>query len=106
MKDKAIMTAVITGSIHTTSMSKYLPMTPQEIADEAVRAHEAGVAICHIHVCNPETGQPISDINLSKETSLFKKKRRAVCYLQEKIIRDVWIELRNLFHFTKKGERK
>jgi len=67
MKDKAIITAAITGSIHTPSMSKYLPVTPQQIADEAVRSYEAGAAVCHIHVRNPETGQPASDADLFKE---------------------------------------
>lgn len=68
MKEKTIITAAISGSIHTPTMSKYLPITPLEIADEAIRAFEAGAAVCHIHVRNPETGQPISDINLFKET--------------------------------------
>ena len=65
---KAIITAAITGSIHTPTMSPHLPITPKEISDDAVRAYEAGAAVCHIHVRNPETGQPTPDINLFKET--------------------------------------
>lgn len=64
---KMIITAAITGAVHTPSMSPYLPITPKEIADEAVRAHEAGAAVCHIHVRNPETGEPVSDIDLYRE---------------------------------------
>jgi uncharacterized protein (DUF849 family) len=81
MKEKAVITAAISGSIHTPSMSKYLPITPQEIADDAVRAYEAGAAVCHIHVRNPETGQPISDINLFKEaiTRIKGKCNMVVC---------------------------
>ncbi|HOO40038.1 MAG TPA: 3-keto-5-aminohexanoate cleavage protein [Syntrophales bacterium] len=81
MKEKAIITAAITGSIHTPGMSPYLPITPKEIADEAVRAYEAGAAVCHIHVRNPETGQPISDINLFKEaiTRIKSKCNMVVC---------------------------
>ena len=75
MKSKAIITAAITGSIHTPSMSQYLPITPQEIADEAVGAWEAGAAVCHIHVRNPGTGQPTPDINLFKETITGIKSR-------------------------------
>ncbi len=67
MKEKAIITAAITGSIHTPTMSEYLPITPQQIADEAVRAHEAGAAVCHVHARNPETGMPVADVNLMKE---------------------------------------
>ncbi|MFH1489835.1 MAG: 3-keto-5-aminohexanoate cleavage protein [Pseudomonadota bacterium] len=68
MKEKAVITAAVSGSIHTPSMSRYLPITPKEIADDAVRAYEAGAAVCHIHVRNPETGQPTADISLFKET--------------------------------------
>ncbi|MBN1848171.1 MAG: 3-keto-5-aminohexanoate cleavage protein [Deltaproteobacteria bacterium] len=68
MKEKAVITAAITGGIHTPSMSKYLPITPREIADEAVRAYEAGAAVAHIHVRNPETGQPSPDLKLFEET--------------------------------------
>jgi len=67
MKEKAIITAAITGSIHTPTMSNYLPITPDQIADEAVTAHEAGASVCHIHARNPETGLPVPDVNLMKE---------------------------------------
>jgi uncharacterized protein (DUF849 family) len=67
MKEKAIITAAITGSIHTPTMSDHLPITPQQIADEAVGAYQAGAAVCHIHARNPETGMPIADVNLMKE---------------------------------------
>jgi len=67
MKEKAIVTAAITGGIHTPTMSDYLPITPKQISDEAVRAYEAGAAVCHIHARNPETGMPSPDLNLMKE---------------------------------------
>ncbi len=58
IKRKVIITCAVTGAIHTPSMSPYLPVTPQEIADAAVGAAEAGAAIVHLHARNPETGQP------------------------------------------------
>jgi uncharacterized protein (DUF849 family) len=67
MKEKAIITAAITGSIHTPGMSPYLPITPKQIIDEAVAAYEAGAAVAHIHVRDPETGRPTPDINLVGE---------------------------------------
>ena len=81
MKDKAVITAAITGSIHTTSMSPYLPITPKQIADDAVRAYEAGAAVCHIHARDPETGRPTPDINLIKEiiTSIKSRCNMVVC---------------------------
>lgn len=68
MKDKAVITAAITGSIHTPSMSKYLPITPQQIADQAVEAYEAGAAVAHIHARDPETGMPSPNTDLIRET--------------------------------------
>jgi len=67
MKEKAIITAALTGSIHTPTMSDHLPITPGQIADEAVRAYEAGASVCHVHARNPETGLPVPDVNLMKE---------------------------------------
>lgn len=61
---KAIITAAITGSIHTPTMSPYLPITPAQIADEAVRAWEAGAAVAHIHVRDPQTGRPSPSLDL------------------------------------------
>ena len=55
---KAIITCAVTGSIHTPSMSPYLPVTAQEIADAAIGAAEAGAAVIHLHARNPEDGRP------------------------------------------------
>ena len=67
MKEKAVVTAAITGAIHTPTMSDYLPLTPKQIADDAVGAYEAGASVCHIHARNPENGQPSPDMNIMKE---------------------------------------
>jgi uncharacterized protein (DUF849 family) len=64
---KAIITAAVTGAIHTPTMNPHLPITPEQIANDAIGAYKAGAAIVHIHVRNPETGQPVSDINLFYE---------------------------------------
>lgn len=56
--DKVIITCAVTGAIHTPSMSPHLPVTPEEIADAAVGAAEAGAAIVHLHARNPKTGRP------------------------------------------------
>lgn len=55
---KVIVTCAITGAIHTPSMSPYLPVTPEEIAQAAIEAADAGAAIVHLHARNPETGKP------------------------------------------------
>ena len=55
---KVIITCAVTGAIHTPSMSPHLPITPEEIADAAVGAAEAGAAIVHLHAREPKTGRP------------------------------------------------
>ncbi|MDB5559800.1 MAG: 3-keto-5-aminohexanoate cleavage protein, partial [Enterovirga sp.] len=58
MARKVIITCAVTGAIHTPTMSPHLPITPEEIADAAIGAAEAGAAIVHLHARNPKTGQP------------------------------------------------
>ena len=58
MPKSVIITCAVTGGIHTPTMSPYLPVTPQEIADAAVGAAEAGATIIHLHARHPETGKP------------------------------------------------
>ncbi|MFM6832369.1 MAG: 3-keto-5-aminohexanoate cleavage protein [Novosphingobium sp.] len=57
--NKVIISCAITGSIHTPSMSPYLPVTAQEIAESALGAAEAGAAIVHLHARDPDTGKPV-----------------------------------------------
>ena len=57
---KIIISCAVTGSIHTPSMSPYLPVTGAEIAASAIAAAQAGAAILHLHERNPDTGQPSS----------------------------------------------
>ncbi|WP_294644268.1 3-keto-5-aminohexanoate cleavage protein [uncultured Aureimonas sp.] len=55
---KVIITCAVTGAIHTPTMSPHLPITPDEIAADAIGAAEAGAAILHLHARNPENGRP------------------------------------------------
>jgi uncharacterized protein (DUF849 family) len=57
-KRKVIITCAVTGSVHTPSMSEYLPVTPDEIAEQAVEAARAGAAVLHLHARNPSDGSP------------------------------------------------
>ncbi|RBL82969.1 3-keto-5-aminohexanoate cleavage protein [Streptomyces cavourensis] len=60
-RNKVIITCAITGSVHTPSMSPHLPVTPDQIAQSAIEAAEAGAAIVHLHARQPDTGQPTQD---------------------------------------------
>src|SRR5215472_14138174 len=59
---KVIVTCAITGNLTRPEQSPFLPITPQQIADSCLEAAEAGAAIAHIHVRDPETGKPSMDL--------------------------------------------
>ncbi|MET4807203.1 3-keto-5-aminohexanoate cleavage protein [Limibacillus sp. MBR-115] len=63
-QSKVIISCAVTGSIHTPSMSEYLPLTPDEIATQAIEAAEAGAAILHLHAREPADGKPTADPNV------------------------------------------
>jgi uncharacterized protein (DUF849 family) len=58
---KVIITCAVTGSIHTPTMTPYLPLTPEEIARASIDAAEAGAAIIHLHARDPKDGRPTPD---------------------------------------------
>ncbi len=58
---KVIISVAVTGAIHTPSMSDYLPITPQQIAEQSIAAAEAGAAIIHLHARDPNDGRPTPD---------------------------------------------
>lgn len=64
---KAIITCAVTGAIHVPSQTPYLPITPEEIAESAIGAAEAGAAILHLHARKPEDGSPTPDPDLFME---------------------------------------
>jgi uncharacterized protein (DUF849 family) len=66
-QQKVIITCAITGNLTKPEQSPYLPITPQQIADSALEAAEAGAAIAHIHVRDPETGRPSMSIDLYRD---------------------------------------
>lgn len=71
---KTIITCAITGAGTRPEQTPYLPITPSQIAESGLEAAEAGAAILHIHVRNPDNGQPSMSVDLYKETvELIKK---------------------------------
>lgn len=67
MSRKIIITCAVTGSIHTPSMSRHLPLTPEQVARESIAAAEAGAAILHLHARDPVDGRP------SFEPAVFRR---------------------------------
>ncbi|MDQ1240640.1 MAG: hypothetical protein QG577_2826 [Thermodesulfobacteriota bacterium] len=79
--DKLIITAAITGAATIPSLSPYLPMTPEEIANSAIEAAQAGAAIVHIHARRPEDGFPSSNPDHFREilTKIKAKSNVVIC---------------------------
>lgn len=65
--NKVVITCAVTGSIHTPSMSPYLPVTPDEITQAAIEAADAGAAIVHLHARDPKDGRPSQDVDLFRQ---------------------------------------
>ncbi len=57
-RNKVIITCAITGATHTPTMSPYLPVTPDQIIEQAIGAAKAGAAVIHLHARDPETHRP------------------------------------------------
>jgi uncharacterized protein (DUF849 family) len=67
MANKIIISAAITGGIHTPTMSEHLPVTPDQIATQAIDAAKAGAAILHLHARDPKDGRPTPDPKIFME---------------------------------------
>ncbi len=61
IQPKVIITCAVTGAIHTPTMSDFLPLTPEQISQQAIDAAEAGAAILHLHARDPQDGRPSAD---------------------------------------------
>lgn len=67
MHQEVIITCAVTGAGDTASRSKHVPVTPEEIANDAIEAAKAGATIAHIHVRDPKTGTLSHDPQLYRE---------------------------------------
>jgi uncharacterized protein (DUF849 family) len=77
--DKLIVTAALTGNITLPTQTPHLPITPAQIAEEAVKCVEAGAASIHVHARDPQTGRPSTDPDVFREiATLIKTKTNAI----------------------------
>ncbi|MGB8419174.1 3-keto-5-aminohexanoate cleavage protein [Paraburkholderia sp.] len=64
---KTIITCAVTGNLTKPEQHPGLPITPQQIATSALEAAQAGAAVVHIHVRDPQTGRPSMEIDLYRQ---------------------------------------
>lgn len=74
-QDKVIITCALTGGMTVPAQSKAIPLTPGQIVEDGVRAWEAGAAVLHIHVRDPQTGKPVTDLDLFDEVFVALRAR-------------------------------
>jgi uncharacterized protein (DUF849 family) len=68
MSDRRVLcSCALTGGMSVPGQSGAIPVTPEQIVESGAAAHAAGAAILHIHVRDPQTGRPVSDLGLFKE---------------------------------------
>ena len=78
--NKVLLTAAITGAGDTVEKNENVPVTPEEIADSAIKCARAGATVAHIHARDPETG------GISHDTELFREAIRLIRESGEDII--------------------
>jgi len=79
MNSNVVVTCAVTGAGDTVDRHPAIPVTPEQIANSAIEAADAGAAIVHLHVRDPDTGKGSRDINLFKETvELVRNSGRSV----------------------------
>jgi len=78
MMEKLIITAALTGAVTMPVQTPYLPLSPEEVANEAIRAAEAGAASVHIHARSPKDGSPSAELEVFREIITRIKERTNV----------------------------
>lgn len=78
---KFILNCAVTGAIHTPTMAPYLPITPADIAAQAIEAANAGASTVHIHARDPKSGMPTGNLDLMGEivSTIHAKSNAVIC---------------------------
>jgi uncharacterized protein (DUF849 family) len=69
MNRRVVITAALTGAADSVGKSPHVPVTPAQIADDAIAAARAGAAVVHVHVRHPGTGIRSRDVALYREAA-------------------------------------
>jgi len=90
MSQKVILTCAVVGENQYNSAHPNFSITPQQIADAALEAEQAGASVVHLHVRNPETGAGSRDpdLFLDMATRVREIEQNAMHYqIQAKVYR-------------------
>lgn len=74
LDDKVVITAALTGVAANRNQCKWIPYTPQEIADEALACYNAGASVVHIHA-REDDGSPSWRVEVFREVMEETRKR-------------------------------
>ncbi len=67
MNNNVIITCAVTGAGDTVGKHSGVPVTTESVAEASISAAQAGAAIVHVHVRDPETGQGSRDVGLFRQ---------------------------------------
>lgn len=87
-----VITAALTGSQITKKQTPYIPVTPEEIAEEALKAYNEGAAIVHLHARDPNPKK--DDVTVLGEMIQMIKERCPIITQVGTGNRDRWGEIR------------
>lgn len=73
--DKLIITVASVGSLPTKNNTPHVPITPDEIAQDALECYEAGATVLHVHARTPE-GENTHELEIFEE--IHEKVKRLV----------------------------
>jgi 3-keto-5-aminohexanoate cleavage enzyme len=66
LSNKLVISAALTGAATNKSQNPSVPYTADEFGNEAKKCYDAGAAVVHIHVRDPEKGNPVADLDIIK----------------------------------------
>ena len=78
-EQRVFITCAVCGSL-IQHQNPPVPITPEQIANDAIEAAKAGAAIAHCHVRDPETGAPSRDLALYREVVERIRSLTRCCY--------------------------
>ncbi len=67
MNSRVIVTCAVTGAGDTVDKHPAIPVTPEQIGDAALEAADAGAAVVHCHVRDPQDGRGVRDVDLYRQ---------------------------------------
>ncbi|NTW38724.1 MAG: 3-keto-5-aminohexanoate cleavage protein [Cellulomonadaceae bacterium] len=74
LNNKVIISAALTGAVTPKSLNPHIPMTPEEIAEDAYRVWQAGASVVHLHMRDDEGLGTMDKVRFARTVELIKER--------------------------------